>query len=60
MIGRTCQACRPDYFNFTSGRGCKGEIVVIENSHTRFSLNCHRKIFNGEYTYRHHSLICRD
>ena len=38
VIGRTCEACRPDYFNFNSSRGCEGEIVVIENSHTRFSL----------------------
>lgn len=22
VIGRTCEACRPDYFNFTSGQGC--------------------------------------
>lgn len=27
VIGRTCDACRPDYFNFTSGYGCLGEIL---------------------------------
>ena len=28
VIGRTCEACRPDYFNFTSGQGCIGEVAV--------------------------------
>ena len=28
VIGRTCDACRPDYFNFTSGQGCTGETVL--------------------------------
>ncbi|XP_027039863.1 laminin subunit beta-1-like [Pocillopora damicornis] len=23
VIGRTCDQCRPDYFNFTSGQGCQ-------------------------------------
>ncbi|XP_015765926.1 PREDICTED: laminin subunit gamma-1-like [Acropora digitifera] len=42
VIGRTCDTCRPDYFNFTSGQGCTGEtllresrLYVIRNS-TRF------------------------
>ena len=28
VIGRTCDQCRPDYFNFSSGLGCQGEIVI--------------------------------
>ena len=28
VIGRTCDACRPDYFNFTSGQGCTGETLL--------------------------------
>ena len=27
VIGRTCDQCRPDYFNFTSGQGCQGKEV---------------------------------
>lgn len=27
VIGRTCDQCKPDYFNFTSGQGCQGETV---------------------------------
>lgn len=30
MIGRTCSACRPDHFNFTSGQGCTGETKASE------------------------------
>ena len=30
MIGRTCDACRPDYYNFTSGQGCTGDTTVIK------------------------------
>ena len=28
VIGRTCDQCRPDYFNFSSGQGCQGEVVI--------------------------------
>ena len=27
VIGRTCDQCRPDYFNFASGQGCQGMLV---------------------------------
>ena len=30
MIGRTCDECRPDYYNFTSGQGCTGDTTVIK------------------------------
>lgn len=30
VIGRTCSACRPDHFNFTSGQGCTGETKASE------------------------------
>ena len=29
VIGRTCEQCRPDYFNFSSGHGCQGEEVIM-------------------------------
>ena len=28
VIGRTCDQCRPDFFNFTSGQGCQGKTVT--------------------------------
>ena len=28
VMGRTCDQCRPDYFNFSSGQGCQGELVI--------------------------------
>ena len=28
VIGQTCDQCRPDYFNFSSGQGCQGKVVI--------------------------------
>ena len=39
MIGRTCDYCKPNYFNFTSGQGCQGKankfVVFKQNTETK-------------------------
>ena len=39
VIGRTCDYCKPNYFNFTSGQGCQGKankfVVFKQNAETK-------------------------
>ena len=39
VIGRTCDHCKPNYFNFTSGQGCQGKankfVVFKQNTETK-------------------------
>ena len=37
VVGRTCDACRPDYFNFTSGQGCTGETLLSWSEMIQFN-----------------------